>query len=215
MGQIEEFKTNGSKIINIKGYILRGHLTLQIESVWQVNYESEQIHLIAAFLWTPSEKSPLHPDDVPDRHKRAVRRIGSTVFDKKRFDGLVLFEMTDPSVIYSISKDKEQQMFTEVKDARLWLLVTNGEGAVEKHTNPEKRLKHSAKINSTEIRNHILTSMIRATKGIEAIDRIRVWIERGYEPSELERIWRLAHGNDTIPETLRSIIYGEKAKTKT
>ncbi|MHA2023555.1 MAG: hypothetical protein ACTSWQ_07825 [Candidatus Thorarchaeota archaeon] len=210
MEQIAEFKTLGSKTIQVKGVILHGKTPIQIESLWRVDYECETIYFVASFLWTAYEKSPLPSNAVPDRHKRAVRRIGSSLFDKKRFDGLVLFETSDPSMVYSITMDKKHYFFTEVEDAKLSMLLSNQEGEVEKLMNADRKLQDKAQGYSEYLRYLVLGLMIKAVRGIEATNRLRRLLERGYEPVELEKIWRLTHGSDNVPETLRSIIYGKE-----
>ncbi len=213
--QIEEFKRKRTDKITIMGFALRLKIPLRIESIWRVDYDSEEIYFVTAFMYTLYEKSPLSSLEIPDRHKRAVRKIGSTLFEKKRFDGLVLFEMSDPSVAYSARADGRTQLFAEVDDAQLWMLFNESDKETQKITKVNEEMRCVVQKNSIMIRSEILNSMIQASRGVEAITHLRKALERGCNPDVLERIWRDAHGVEDVPETLKSILNGDKEKKKT
>ncbi len=212
LDEIKKFKELKSDTIYIKSSIMHGVAGLLIESIWRVNYENKSIYLITSNLISYIDKTPLTPLDIPDRHLRAARKIGAALFDTKRFDNLVLFETTDPSIIYSVTRGEENRTFSEEADAKLWLLQRNEEGKIQSQSIKKKSISKQALQNSAAIRADTLRLMIQVTAGVGARKRIKTLLERGADSIELEKIWRDAHGDDIIPDVLRTILYGKEKR---
>jgi len=212
--KLKEFKEGKSREIYIESTLIRGKRGkrgLLIESVWQVNYDTRSIHLTTTNLISHVEKTPLTPFDIPDRHLRSARRIGAALFDLKRFDNLILFEITDSPTVYSATRNEETRLFTELSDATLWSVQKREECTIKKRSVTKKSTSKSALRNSASIRADMLKLMLQAVTGLSAIERIRTLLERGADLKDLEKIWRDTHGGDIIPDVLRTILY-EKEK---
>lgn len=204
---VEEFKKQQGNKIYIKSPIMRGMARLLIESTWRVDYIQQTIHFVNASLISYYEKRPLSPYGVPDRHLRSARRIGARLFDMKRFDRLILFEVNDPATGHLVTRDDEAHMFLDSLDARLFLLQTETGGQIKKQIltkNEARDAQHS----SAEIRTEMLRLMIQALTGVGAIERIKTLKKRGVDPVVFEKIWCNSHDTDDIPAALRSIIHG-------
>jgi hypothetical protein len=206
LDDIEQFRELETKTIYIKSPIMREMAGLLIESAWKVDYSNKSIHLLNSNLVSHYEKVPLTPFDIPDRHLRFARKIGAVLFKVKRFTGLVLFEMNDQSIGYSVTRDDETRLFTNHIDANLYSLQRTEEGDIGTQT-LTKETTQQAQRNSAEIRTEVLRLMTQAMTGVGAIKRIKTLKNRGVNPAELENIWCDAHDRDHIPAVLRSILY--------
>lgn len=206
LANLTKFRKYGSKTIYIKSPIMRGWAELLIESVWRVGYSDSSIRFLNANLISRFEKIPLTPFEIPDRHLRSARRIGAALFGVKRFDRLVLFEMTDPSTGYAVTRDDEARVFTTRVDAKLHTIQREGGGEIGTKT-LTKYTARNAQRNSAGIRVKMLRLMTQAMTGVGAIERIKTLKKRGADPKELEKIWCDTHDRNDIPAVLRSILY--------
>jgi hypothetical protein len=206
MDSVEEFKKQKGNKIYIKSPIMRGMARLLIESIWRVDHVQQSIHFANASLISYYEKRPLSPFDVPDRHIRSARRIGARLFDVKRFDRLILFEVNDPATGHLVTRDDETRMFLDSVDAKLFLLQRGEGGQIETQA-LNKSETRKAQHNSAEIRTEMLRLMIQALTGDGAIERIKTLKKRGAHPIVFEKIWCDSHDTDDIPAALRSIIH--------
>lgn len=80
------------------------------------------------------------PSEIPDRHLRSIRELGSRVFKVKPFRGLKLYPpLVDNSIIIAERKintrqkeesvsDAEVKIFVNTQDAELWKLQRENTG---------------------------------------------------------------------------------------
>lgn len=158
LDDIEQFRELETKTIYIKSPIMRGMAGLLIESVWRVDYTDKSIHLLNSNLVSHYEKVPLTPFDIPDRHLRFARKIGAALFKVRRFNKLVLFEMNDQSIGYSVTRDDETHFFIDLTDAKLYVSQRAEKGDFGTQT-LTKKTTLQAQRNSAAIRNEMLRLM--------------------------------------------------------
>ena len=206
LDDIDEFRKLETNTIYIKSPIMKGLVGLVIESVWHVNYSDQSIRLLNSNLISHYEKVPLTPFDIPDRHLRSARKIGAALFNAKRFDRLVLFEMSDSSTSYVVTRNKETRFFVDSTDAKLYVVQRGEGGEIGTQTIPKNTIRE-AQQNSAEIRTEMLRLMTQAMTGVGAMKRIKTLKERGVDPKELEKIWCDTHDREHIPAVLRSVLY--------
>ena len=206
LDDIEEFRELETKTIYIKSPIMRGMAGLLIESVWRVDYIDRSIHLLNSNLVSFYEKVPLTPFVIPDRHLRFARKIGAALFKAKRFNKLVLFEMSDRTTGYSVTRNNETRIFAASTDAKMYASQRGEEADIGTQT-LTKESTLQVQRNSAKIRTEMLRLMTQAMTGVGAVKRIKTLKKRGVTSLELENIWRDAHDQDHIPAVLRSILY--------
>ncbi len=206
LDDIQEFRRSESNTIYIKSPIVQGVAGLLIGSVWRVDYSDRSIRLLNSNLISHHEKVPLTPFSIPDRHLRAVRKIGAALFNVRRFDRLFLIDKTVSSIGYVVNRDDETRLFVDRTDAELYVSQI-GEGA-EIVTQPlTKKTTRNAQRNSAEIRTEMLRLMTQFMTGTGALRQLKTLKERGVDPKELEKIWCDAHEQDNIPAILGTFLY--------
>lgn len=206
LDNIEEFRKSESNTIYIKSPIMQGVAGLLIGSVWRVDYPDRSIRLLTLNLISHYEKVPLTPFAIPDRHLRAVRKIGVTLFNLRRFDRLFFIDKSVSSTGYIVNRDDETRLFLDRTDAELYIFQI-GERA-EIVTQPlTKKTTRKAQRNSADIRTEMLRLMTQIITGMKALKQLKTLKQRGVEPKELEKIWRDAHDQDNIPAILGTLLY--------
>ena len=203
------------KTIHIESVLAKGsgnRVGIIIESKWRVDSEKRSINLVCANLVARLGKTPLTPFDVPDRHLRAARKVGAAIFEVKRFDNLQLFEIPDSKSLYLAKREGEKKTFVRASDAKLWLSqLRKSEAHIEiLPKSAEKATIREAQQNSAAMRSEMLKLLIQTVTGISAMKRIRTLLKRGIKPTILEDIWNEAHEHRQTPESLKSILYGQK-----
>ncbi len=206
LDEIEEFRRSESTTIYIKSPIMQGAAGLLIGSVWRADYSDRSIRLLNLNLISHYEKVPLTPFAIPDRHLRAIRKIGAALFNVQRFDRLFFIDRSISSTGYIVNRDNETRLFLDRMDAELYVSQT-GERA-EIATQPlTKKTSRKAQKNSAEIRTEILRLMTQVMTGMSALKQLKALKERGIELKELEKIWRDAHEQDNLPAILGTLLY--------
>ncbi|TFH07542.1 MAG: hypothetical protein E4H14_08260 [Candidatus Thorarchaeota archaeon] len=204
--KIEEFRRFESNMIYIKSPIMQGVAGLLIGSVWRVDYSDISIRLLTLNLLSHHEKVPLTPLAIPDRHLRAVRKIGAALFNVRRFDRLFFIDKPVSSTGYVVNRDDETSLFVDRTDAELY--VAQAGEKTEIVTQPlTKRTTRNAQKNSADIRTEMLRLMTQVMTGMSALKQLKTLKERGVDPKELEKIWRDAHDQNSIPAILGSLLY--------
>ena len=206
LDEIEEFKESESNTIYIKSPIMQGASRILIGSVWRVESSDRSIRLLTLNLISQYEKVPLTPFAIPDRHLRAVRKIGAALFNVGRFDRLFFIDKSVSSTGFVVNRDDETRIFLDRTDAELYIAQT-GERA-EIVTQPlSKKKTRKAQRNSADIRTEMLRLMTQFMTGVGALKKLKTLKERGVEPKELEKIWCDAHDQNNIPAILGTTLY--------
>lgn len=109
-----------------------------ISSDWVVDYDWKQVRFISGILIVYSEKIPISVVQVPDRHKRAVRRVAGAIFKVKRFTGLVLYHEPQDDTLFVVPwksdnvtslNPQDDVLLISRSDAILWCLLNPESGA--------------------------------------------------------------------------------------
>jgi len=125
---------------------------------------------------------------------------------------LVLFPIADLFVPLLAKREGESKTFVRASDAKLWLSqLRKSEAHIEiLPKSAEKVSIREAQQNSAAMRSEMLKLLIQTVTGISAMKRIQTFLKRGIKPTILEDIWNEAHEHRQTPESLRSILYGQK-----
>jgi hypothetical protein len=209
LDEVDEYKTRDLRSVYVKSPIMKGIAGLLIESNWAIDHDAQTITFTSSNLISKFERVPLTPFNVPDRHLRAVRKIGASLFDVKRFDGLVLFPSSKPHRGFLAARGEEQEVFVEKSDAELWLIQKEPE---ESNVSEQKLTTQEIPIaqrNSAEIRTELLRLMVQTVTGTNAQARLLTLLRRGCDPTVLEKIWGDAHDHNDLPEDLRGFLWKE------
>ena len=203
--------------IHIQSILAQDHgnkVGIIIESVWNVDHESQSIHFAFSNLVTRFTKVPFTPLDVPERHIRAARKTGAAIFKMKRFGNLKIYVKPIPEVQYHAIDGEEERGFLEEEDAKLWAAQRSGHTPIirlSQSTKKESILK--AQQNSALIRAEVLGLLIQSVVGFSAMKRIDILLKRGVNPRILEEIWNETNERREVPETLLSLIYSKDKET--
>ena len=181
LDEIEEFRRSKSNRIFIKSPIVQGVNGLLIGSVWRVDYSNSSICLLNSNLISHYEKVPLTLNSIPDRHLRAVRKIGTALFNVRRFDRLFFVDKTVSSTGCAVTHNDETRLFVDHTDAELYVSQT-GEGAEIVSQPLTKKTARKAQWNSVEIRTEMLRLMTQFITGTSALKQLKTLKERGVDP---------------------------------
>jgi hypothetical protein len=206
LDKIEEFRKTESNTIYIKSPILQGVSGFLIGSVWRVDYSDSSIRLLNSNIVSHDEKVPLTPSAVPDRHLRAVRKIGVTLFNVKRFDRLFLIDKPVSSTGYAVTRADGTRLFVDRIDAELYVSQTGERAKIAAQPLTKKTLRTGQR-NSAEIRTEMLRMLVQIMTGMNALRQLKTMKKQGIDPKELEKIWSDAHEQDDIPAILGTVLY--------
>jgi len=191
---------------------------IRLVSKWDLKYDYRTITFVSGFLITRFENEPLLPSEVPDRHKRFIRRMGVMVFGTKPFRGLKLYPpLFDNTLVIAERErndaiketgesEKETRLFANEQDTELWKLQVDNTDFTTRRVTP-KKAKHlldskmtipqiirSAQENSFSIRYEYIRLMNQVTKGLAATKRFLILNERGLDQKMLNHIWKTVIG---------------------
>ncbi len=204
-----------------------------IASDWMVDYNRKQVRFTAGNLIVYSEKIPVSVVQVPDRHKRAVRRVAGAIFDVKRFTGLVLYDEPQDDTLCVVPWKSDNPtslntpdviLFISRSAAVLWCLLNPESGASVADISPMTvdrirtellpgETRHGviriAQENSAALSAELMRLLLQAHTGVGALGRLRTLMNRGLGNAMMERIWRKYKKQD-LPKSLRRALRFEK-----
>ncbi|TFG06108.1 hypothetical protein EU538_10780 [Candidatus Thorarchaeota archaeon] len=222
--------------IYIQSNLARGHeprTGILISSDWMVDYDRKQVRFTAGNLIVYSEKIPISVVQVPDRHKRMVRRVAGAIFDVKRFTGLVLYHEPQDDTLFVVPwksdnitslNPPDDALLISRSDAILWCLLNPESGARESdisRTTVDRvrrellpgETRHGviriAQKNSAALSAQLMRLLLQAHTGIGAVDRLKTLMIRGLQTAAMERVWR-EHKRQDLPKSLRRALRPER-----
>ncbi len=180
---------------------------IRLESIWNLKFDHRTITFVSGFLITRFGKEPLLPSEIPDRHKRVIRKMGVMVFGTKPFRGLKLYPpLFDNTLVIAERRidKKEPRLFANEQDAELWKLQNDNAGFSTRRITL-KKTKHlfeskvttpqvirSAQENSLSVRYEYVRLIEQVVAGLTAIKQFLAMSERGLNQKLLDHIWRTA-----------------------
>jgi hypothetical protein len=203
---------------------------IRIESKWRLNRDNQTVNFVSGTLITRARKEHLMPFEIPDRHMRAIRKLGAKVFNVKPFRGLKLYNsMTDSTLIHAERKTTSQiedetkgevKLFINNQDAELWRLQRNDTHLTTKTVSPEEsrnkselkvtipQIIRSAYENSLSIRHEYVQLIDQAITGFAAIKRLLTLRKRGLDQELLDYVWSSVHRKRESPLEVDSLSKG-------
>ena len=189
---------------------------IRLESIWDLKYDYRTITFVSGFLVTRFGKEPLLPSEVPDRHKRVIRKMGVMVFGTKPFRGLKLYPpLFDNTLVIAERRvdKKEPRLFANEQDAELWKLQNDNAGFSTRRITL-KKTKHlfeskvttpqvirSAQENSFSTRHEYVRLIEQVVVGLTAIKQFLAMNERGLNQKLLDHIWKTDIGAEPPLDT--------------
>ena len=158
------------------------------------------------------------PSEIPDRHLRSIRELGTKLFKIKPFRGLRLYIpsiqnkliLAERNIILSKEEntvsDTELKIFTNQQDAELWKLQRHNNEFTMRIGLPQAvkselkskmsipQIIRSAQENSYSIRNEYVQLIEQVITGLAATKRFLVLNERGLNQELLNHVWENVFG---------------------
>lgn len=222
--------------VYVQSLLARGHeprTGILLSSDWVVDYNRKQVQFTAGNLIVYSEKIPISVVQVPDRHKRAVRRVAGAIFDVKRFTGLVLYHEPQDDTLFVVPWKSDNLtplnppgviLLLSQSDAILWCLFNPESGAsvadISSMTVDRVRTEflpgetrhgviRTAQKNSAALSAELMRLLLQAHTGVGALDRLRTLMNRGLGNAMMEGVWRQYKDQD-LPKSLRRALSFER-----
>jgi len=158
------------------------------------------------------------PTEIPDRHLRSIRDLGTKLFKTKPFRGVRLYIppiqnkliLAERNIILSKEENKvsdtENKIFTHKQDAELWKLQRHSKDFTMKIGSPQvvkselkskrsiPQIIRSAQENSYSIRNEYVQLIGQMVTGLAATKRFLVLNKRGLDQELLNHVWENVFG---------------------
>jgi hypothetical protein len=199
--------------------------SITLNSEWSVNYNTNSITLKIGKVATRFGESLLIPPDVPNRHIRNVRKVGTAIFNLKRFDNLELYKVCNPQALSLALRGKESRLFANDEDALLWCSQGDDDFAFSEVSAKEvsfaimtdlseKEATKKAQLNSALIRTEVLSILLQASVGIRALSKLSRMLKNGVQSQTLEELWEEGYEYDDMANEVRQFIHEKEKKTK-
>jgi hypothetical protein len=227
--EVRNGRVSQPETIYVQSNLARGdepRTGILISSDWMVDYERKQVRFTAGNLVVYSEKIPISVVQVPDRHKRAVRRVAGAIFKVKRFTGLVLYHEPQDDTLFVVPwksdnitslNPPDDALLISRSDAILWCLLNPESGARESDiscTTVDRvrrellpgETRHGviriAQKNSAALSAELMRLLLQAHSGVGSLNRLSTLMHRGLRTAIMENVWKQYKKQD-FPKSLR------------